>query len=260
MRTALGLYDYGARFYSTKLGRFLSSDPLVAGVGALTGNLASRYPSSARGASSPQSLDRFSYVLNNPLRYTDPTGRCFTDPFTGKRLHCSPREAFEWAACAHSAASCKAVARNRGMDTSKYKDSFWSDVSRLARYGIGTREFKDSYAKHLSCVSGQDIEHYANPTGETPELMFAYYNTLWQYGFISDEKGTGLLYDIPGWLGDRAGAIVGSSGCVAAGINAMITCRVTPAYCEIAMNIMASECIGIAAPAPQAPPSGKVLA
>jgi RHS repeat-associated protein len=29
--TAFGLYNYGARFYSTKLGRFLSADPLVAG-------------------------------------------------------------------------------------------------------------------------------------------------------------------------------------------------------------------------------------
>ena len=24
----------------------------------------------------PQSLNRYSYVFNNPLRYTDPTGRC----------------------------------------------------------------------------------------------------------------------------------------------------------------------------------------
>ena len=52
----LGIYHYGARFYSPKLGRFLSADTIV--------------PSYAN----PQNLNRFSYVTNNPLRYTDPTG------------------------------------------------------------------------------------------------------------------------------------------------------------------------------------------
>ena len=52
----LGIYHYGARFYSPKLGRFLSADTIV--------------PSYAN----PQNLNRFSYVLNNPLKYIDPTG------------------------------------------------------------------------------------------------------------------------------------------------------------------------------------------
>jgi RHS repeat-associated protein len=42
-----GLYYYGARFYSTKLGRFLSPDPLVVSPG------------------DPQALDRYAYVRNN---------------------------------------------------------------------------------------------------------------------------------------------------------------------------------------------------
>jgi len=46
-----GLYYYGARFYSTVLGRFLSPDPLVVAPG------------------DPQMLDRYAYVRNNPLRY-----------------------------------------------------------------------------------------------------------------------------------------------------------------------------------------------
>jgi len=52
----LGIYHYQARFYSPKLGRFLSADTIV--------------PS----YTNPQTLNRFSYVTNNPLRYTDPTG------------------------------------------------------------------------------------------------------------------------------------------------------------------------------------------
>ncbi len=47
---ALGLYNYKARFYSTTLGRFLSSDPTNDG------------------------LNRYSYAANNPLRYVDPSG------------------------------------------------------------------------------------------------------------------------------------------------------------------------------------------
>ncbi len=66
--TGLGIYHYGARFYSPKLGRFLSADTIMSGAG------------------NPQNLNRFSYVNNNPLRYTDPTGHRACDDFdsTGK--------------------------------------------------------------------------------------------------------------------------------------------------------------------------------
>ena len=52
------LYFMQARFYDPALGRFLSPDSIVP------------------DPSNPQSLNRYSYVLNNPLRYTDPTGHC----------------------------------------------------------------------------------------------------------------------------------------------------------------------------------------
>ncbi len=52
----LGIYHYGARFYSPKLGRFVSADPIVPGAG------------------NPQAFNRYSYALNNPVRYTDPSG------------------------------------------------------------------------------------------------------------------------------------------------------------------------------------------
>ncbi|MBU7009814.1 MAG: RHS domain-containing protein [Theionarchaea archaeon] len=55
-KDATGLYYYGARYYDPELGRFLTRDPLG---GALL---------------SPQSLNRYTYCLNNPLKYVDPTG------------------------------------------------------------------------------------------------------------------------------------------------------------------------------------------
>ena len=54
--SALALYDYRARYYDPLLGRFISADPLVPEPG------------------NPQALNRYAYVYNNPLRYTDPSG------------------------------------------------------------------------------------------------------------------------------------------------------------------------------------------
>ncbi|MBI4332101.1 MAG: RHS repeat-associated core domain-containing protein [Chloroflexi bacterium] len=58
----VGLYYYGARYYDPALGRFISADSLVPRV------------------SNPQNFNRYTYVLNNPLRYVDPTGSEETDP------------------------------------------------------------------------------------------------------------------------------------------------------------------------------------
>jgi RHS repeat-associated protein len=53
---ALGLYFYNARWYDPLLGRFVQPDPLVPEPG------------------NPQALNRYSYVLENPIKYRDPTG------------------------------------------------------------------------------------------------------------------------------------------------------------------------------------------
>ncbi|MBI2867252.1 MAG: hypothetical protein HYX97_02815 [Chloroflexi bacterium] len=56
-----GLYFYGARYYDAAIGRFVSADDVVPDY------------------RDPQSLNRYSYTVNNPLRYTDPTGRHHRD-------------------------------------------------------------------------------------------------------------------------------------------------------------------------------------
>ena len=50
------LYYYRARYYDPNIGRFISADSLVPDI------------------NNPQALNRYSYCLNNPLKYTDPTG------------------------------------------------------------------------------------------------------------------------------------------------------------------------------------------
>ena len=53
-----GLLYYHARMYDPVLARFVSADNI------------------APGKDNPQLRNRYSYVINNPLRYTDPTGHC----------------------------------------------------------------------------------------------------------------------------------------------------------------------------------------
>ncbi len=62
---ALGLYWDHARFYDPTLGRFVSADPVL-------GHL-----------STPQTLDRYAYAVNDPMRFEDPSGRdCSWNPLS----------------------------------------------------------------------------------------------------------------------------------------------------------------------------------
>ncbi len=63
MIDALCLVNLNARVYDPTLGRFLSADPVVG------------------DDTVPQELNRFSYVLNDPLSLTDPSGLCFLGCF-----------------------------------------------------------------------------------------------------------------------------------------------------------------------------------
>lgn len=63
---SLGLYNYGARFYSPTLGRFIQPDTIIPSV------------------DDPQSLNRYSYVGNNPINFIDPSGHMRTDGGSGK--------------------------------------------------------------------------------------------------------------------------------------------------------------------------------
>ena len=55
----IGLIDMRGRMYDPHLGRFLSPDAFI------------------QSPTDPQNYNRYSYCLNNPLKYTDPTGEIF---------------------------------------------------------------------------------------------------------------------------------------------------------------------------------------
>jgi len=57
-----GLLYYGARYYNPTLKRWIQPDPIIQDI------------------FDPQTLNRYSYVKNNPMRYTDPTGNVYLSP------------------------------------------------------------------------------------------------------------------------------------------------------------------------------------
>lgn len=71
-----GLDNYGKRYYGSSLGRFITPDPLL----------------NSGQPWNPQSWNRYAYVENNPLRYTDPTGLYKFGDCSGTSEQCLAQE------------------------------------------------------------------------------------------------------------------------------------------------------------------------
>jgi RHS repeat-associated protein len=70
----IGLYDYHARFYDPYLNRFIQADTIVPEPG------------------NPQHFNRYSYVRNNPLNFTDPSGHKDCGEYCAGDLHSDEHE------------------------------------------------------------------------------------------------------------------------------------------------------------------------
>jgi RHS repeat-associated protein len=108
-----GLMDYQARYYDPKLGRFVSADTVV--------------PSYA----TPQTLNRYAYSYNNPVRYYDSDGHCA--PFCGLlftwlAFDYLPRETLAAGARAVAPLDIPLVSDLAALDV-RATDQFWTAVN-----------------------------------------------------------------------------------------------------------------------------------
>ena len=97
-----GLDYFGARYFSGAQGRFTSTDPL----------LNSGHPAN------PQTWNRYSYALNSPLRYTDPTGM------------------YVWGKCSGSEDECKA-------EQQRFRNSVTNLKKAASQLEAGSKERKE---------------------------------------------------------------------------------------------------------------------
>jgi RHS repeat-associated protein len=85
-KDSTGLCYYGARYYDSEIGRFVARDQ-------------------NRGRiSQPQSLNRYTYCINNPLRYIDIDGRDYFDPEWAKEWQYENITGYSWNAAMRSLA------------------------------------------------------------------------------------------------------------------------------------------------------------
>ena len=96
-RDPVSSLDYfGARFYASNAGRFVTPDPI-------------QHPSQSSWGmetllNAPQRLNQYAYVLNNPLSHTDPTGD----------------EIPVWESCEYSRQGCSAADRESQRSSAKF--------------------------------------------------------------------------------------------------------------------------------------------
>ena len=83
-----GLDYFEARYLSSAQGRFTSPDEFPGGiVDPFTGQQVSQPgPLPYADITDPQTLNKYGYVRNNPLRYTDPDGHCIEDFCIGEAI------------------------------------------------------------------------------------------------------------------------------------------------------------------------------
>ncbi len=151
-----GLINMNARLYDPALGRFLSPDPFV------------------QDAENSQNYNRYSYVLNNPLRYTDPSGEKYTyDKLRGCYVDDNGNRV-DWS----------------DAYTSMFRDGIFRDGNSLAGGRYPT--YLNEYASHADNETPQEkLDNYvelARMMGIDVSVGNARANYVWlQFSYVTEE-------------------------------------------------------------------------
>jgi RHS repeat-associated protein len=180
----IGLYFYGARWYDDYLGRMAQADTIVpAGV---------------------QGYDRYAYVQNNPLRYTDPTGHkpCWAT----EKYSCDKRDVTKWLADAltdtASSAEIAFIYSYLSGESTKM-DGSGNFLAAMAMYfqlvrpgGKYDVKLKIQGVLHTDVVKiGNNWYEYST----TGNILFGYYSNAAGFTLEEIQKGAGYVQKYDYW-------------------------------------------------------------
>jgi RHS repeat-associated protein len=178
---------FGARYDSSAMGRFLSPDPSMDSV----------------ALRNPQTWNRYSYTLNNPLKFIDPTGMCWVAAPSGVGT-------YDWMSSPNSGQTCyDAVATSNGSTLTMYGSNNAQDITKLTGNDHGMIDLQDISAQH---DAGIDVKQgdYTYVNAQTGANFF---NFLQDYqsnypdapNLVVTEAGSWDGSLVPGHLSHRDG-------------------------------------------------------
>ena len=200
--TESGLDNFGARYYGSNMGRFMTPDPK---------------PASARLVD-PQSWNRYAYTRNNPLKYVDRDGKDYqiaynskTNTATVTNQHRSNRPRGD------EAARGGLAERHTGENRRTTQHQFWNDIgyqsqchNRIPKSvpAAARNEMNvDPAAKKTEVTPTTDGKHANQGTGTPEDLSdpnVRTHETL-HYGGLSDQYDPASNNPLPGQEGSLMG-------------------------------------------------------
>ena len=211
-----GLLFYNARYYDPAIGRFISADTIVPGSGPLTVSPSDAvaqemWAKRGGGTANPQELNRYSYGLNNPVKYTDPTGHCIFGldtivcvAFVGAVLvggsliavSSSPNSGMRWGDYDWTNWSIPGFAAETGSSDSKAQGPFEKAKSGGTHSGT-YKQYKDKPEKQLRKALGSYEDNVAEHAEKLADPRNAGTDTPWDE--MDPREQQGLLKK---WAGD----------------------------------------------------------
>ncbi len=177
---ATGLYYYGARYYASWLGRWLSADPLFRENPAVYDRPKPRDKEEAQKAEAEymqklysEGLNLYGYVKGNPVRFSDPTG---LESFISKAID-KTEKAYNYFTTHHSERSGAWAVGDWAHQALGTGSSY---IKANEANGDGGNLFKDGIGSPLKNYSFKDITKEARKKGE---------KTNGEYGLITCNFG-----------------------------------------------------------------------
>ena len=148
-----GLDFFESRYYSSAQGRFTSPDEFKGGfLDAFSGQpVFQPGPLPYADLTDPQTLNKYAYVRNNPLRYTDPSGHCLEDAciLEGAAVYAAASATVAWLSSPQGQESTKAFIQGTGLLINKAAGAISSLFTKSDTQG------RDAQGKFLPTQPGQ---------------------------------------------------------------------------------------------------------